>query len=99
VNPQKLLKQMQQAQERIQREIAEMRVEAASGGGMVKVELGGQKQLLALSIDPEVVNKDDVEMLQDLILAAINEAGRKVDDAVQEKIGGLTGGMKIPGLT
>lgn len=99
MNPQKLLKQMQQAQERIQREIAELRVEAASGGGMVKVEVGGQKQLLALSIDPEVVNKDDVEMLEDLILAAVNEAGRKVDDAVQAKIGGLTGGIKIPGLT
>lgn len=98
-NPQKLLKQMQQAQERIQREIAELRIEAAAGGGMVKVEMGGQKQLLSLKIDPEVVSKDDVEMLQDLVLAAVNEAGRQVDDAVQEKVGGLTGGMKIPGLT
>ncbi len=98
-DPRKLMKQLQQAQERIQSEIAAMVVEATSGGGMVKVEMDGQKQLLRLSIDPEVVNKDDVEMLQDLVLAAINEANRKVDEAVQEKVGGLTGGMKIPGLT
>ncbi len=97
-NPQKLLKQMQQAQERIQREIAELKLEASAGGGMVRVVMGGQKQLLELKLDPEVVNKDDVEMLQDLVLAAVNEAGRKVDEAVQEKLGGLTGGLKIPGL-
>jgi len=99
VNPQKLLKQMQQAQERIQREIAEMKVEASAGGGMVKVVMGGQKQLLELKLDPEVVSKDDVEMLQDLVLAAVNEAGRKVDEAVQEKLGSLTGGMRIPGFS
>ena len=98
-NPQKLLKQMQQAQERIQREIAEMKVEASAGGGMVKVVMGGQKQLLELKLDPEVVSKDDVEMLQDLVLAAVNEAGRKVDEAVQEKLGSLTGGMRIPGFS
>jgi DNA-binding YbaB/EbfC family protein len=98
-DPRKLMKQLQQAQERIQSEIASMIVEATSGGGMVKVEMDGQKQLLRLTIDPEVVSRDDVEMLQDLILAAINEASRKVDAAVQEKLGGLTGGMKIPGLT
>ena len=98
-DPRKLMKQLQQTQERIQSEIAAMVVEAASGGGMVKVEMDGQKQLLRLAVDPEVVSKDDVEMLQDLILAAVNEANRKVDEAVQEKIGGLTGGMKIPGLT
>jgi DNA-binding YbaB/EbfC family protein len=98
-DPRKLMKQLQQAQERIQSEIASMVVEATSGGGMVKVEMDGQKQLLRLTIDPEVVSRDDVEMLQDLILAAINDASRKVDAAVQEKLGGLTGGMKIPGLT
>jgi nucleoid-associated protein EbfC len=97
-NPQKLLKQMQQAQERIQREIAELRMEATTGGGMVKVQVDGQKQLLSLTLDPEVVNKEDVEMLQDLVLAAVNEAGRKVDEAIQEKVGGLTGGMKLPGM-
>jgi DNA-binding YbaB/EbfC family protein len=98
-DPRKLMKQLQQVQERIQSEIAAMVVEATSGGGMVKVEMDGQKRVLRLTIDPEVVNKDDVEMLQDLVLAAINEASRKVDEAVQEKVGGLTGGMKIPGLT
>lgn len=98
-DPRKMMKQLQQAQERIQAEIAALTVEAASGGGMVKVEVDGQKQLLRLTIDPEVVNKDDVEMLQDLVLAAVNEASRKVDEAIQEKVGGLTGGMNIPGLT
>ena len=98
-DPRKLMKQLQQTQERIQSEIAAMVVEATAGGGMVKVEMGGQKQLIRLTLDPEVVSRDDVEMLQDLILAAVNEANRKVDEAVQEKIGGLTGGMKIPGLT
>jgi len=98
VNPQKLMKQFQAAQERLQQEIAALSVEAASGGGMVKVTMDGQKALVSLQIDPEVVNKDDVEMLQDLILAAVNEASRKVDSTIQEKIGGLTGGLKIPGF-
>ena len=98
-DPRKMMKQLQKAQEQMQAEIAALVVEATSGGGMVKVELDGQKQLVSLTIDPEVVSKDDVEMLQDLVVAAVNEASRKVDDAIQEKVGGLTGGMKIPGLT
>ena len=98
-DPRKMMKQLQEAQERIQSEIAALVVEASSGGGMVKVEVDGQKQLLSLTIDPEVVSKDDVEMLQDLVVAAVNEASRKVDEAIQEKVGGLAGGMKIPGLT
>jgi len=98
VNPQKLMKQLQQAQERMQQEIAVLEIEANSGGGMVKVVMDGQKSLKSLRIDPEVVSKEDVEMLQDLVTAAVNEAARKVDEAIQEKIGGLTGGMKIPGL-
>ena len=97
-DPRKLMKQLQQAQEKIQTEIAALVVEASSGGGVVKVEMDGQKQLRSLKIDPEVVSKDDVEMLQDLVLAAINEAGRKVDEAIQQKVGGLTGGLKLPGL-
>ncbi len=98
-DPRKMMKQLQEAQERIQTEIAALVVEATSGGGMVKVEVNGQKQLRRLTIEPEVVNKDDVEMLQDLVVAAVNEASRKVDEAIQEKVGSLTGGMKIPGLT
>jgi DNA-binding YbaB/EbfC family protein len=97
-DPRKLMKQLQQQQEKMQAEIAALVVEATSGGGMVKVEVDGQKQLRRLTIDPEVVSKDDVEMLQDLVVAAVNEAGRKVDDAIQEKVGALTGGMKIPGM-
>jgi DNA-binding YbaB/EbfC family protein len=98
-DPRKLMKQLQQAQEKMQAEIAALVVEATSGGGMVKVAVDGQKQLLRLTIDPEVVSKDDVEMLQDLVVAAVNEASRKVDEQIQEKVGGLTGGMNIPGLT
>jgi len=97
-DPRKLMKQLQQAQEKIQAEIAALVVEATVGGGVVRVEMDGQKQLRSLKIDPEVVSKDDVEMLQDLVLAAVNEAARKVDEAIQEKVGGLTGGMKLPGF-
>ncbi|MCU0242139.1 MAG: YbaB/EbfC family nucleoid-associated protein [Vicinamibacteria bacterium] len=97
-DPRKLMKQFQQAQERIQEEIAAMSIEASSGGGMVKAVLTGDKKLVSLTIDPQVVNQEDVEMLQDLILAAINEAAHKADLAVHEKIGGLTAGLKIPGL-
>jgi nucleoid-associated protein EbfC len=97
-DPRKLMKQLQQAQERMQQEIAAPRIKSTSGGGMVTVSMDGQKALVALKIDPQVVNKDDVEMLQDLVLAAVNDAARKVDQAIQEKVGALTGGMKIPGL-
>ena len=97
-DPRKLMKQLQQAQEKIQAEIAALVVEATVGGGVVRVEMDGQKQLRSLKIDPEVVSRDDVEMLQDLVLAAVNEAGRKVDEAIQQKVGGLTGGMKLPGF-
>lgn len=98
-DPRKLMKQLQQAQEKIQAEIAALVVEASTGGGMVTVEMDGQKHVRRLKIDPEVVSREDVEMLQDLVVAAVNEAARKVDEEVQQKIGGLTGGLKIPGLT
>ena len=92
------MKQLQQAQERMQQEIAALRIESSSGGGMVTVTMDGQKNVTSLKIDPEVVSKDDVEMLQDLVMAALNDAARKVDQAIQEKVGALTGGMKIPGF-
>ena len=98
MNIQQMMKQAQQMQERLQKQMAEMRVEATAGGGMVTVVMSGAKQLLSLKIDPEVVSKDDVEMLQDLILAAINDAQRKVDEALQQQMGGMMGGLKIPGL-
>jgi DNA-binding YbaB/EbfC family protein len=86
-------------QDQLQRELAETQVEATAGGGMVTVVMTGVKQLRSVTIDPEVVSKDDVEMLQDLIVAAINDAQRKVDDEVSGKMGGMMGGLKIPGLT
>lgn len=97
-NPKQLMKQMQQMQDKMQREIAALEVEATSGGGMVKVVMDGSKNVKSLAIDPEVVSKDEVEMLQDLITAALAECGRKVDEALQEKLGGMAGGMKLPGL-
>ena len=98
-DPRKLMKQFQQMQERLQQEIAAISVEATAGGGMVKVEMDGMKALRSVAIDPEVVSKDDVAMLQDLIVAAVNEAARKVDEEIAEKTQSLTGGLpKIPGL-
>jgi DNA-binding YbaB/EbfC family protein len=98
MNIQQMMKQAQQMQERLKQQMAELRVEASSGGGMVKVVINGAKQLLELTIDPEVVSKDDVEMLQDLIVAAVNDAQRKADEQMQNLVGGMMGGMKIPGL-
>jgi DNA-binding YbaB/EbfC family protein len=98
MNIQQMMKQAQQMQERLQKQMAEMRVEATAGGGMVTVVINGLKQIQSLEIDPEVVSKDDVEMLQDLILAAINDAQRKAEDELNRSVGGMMGGMKIPGL-
>jgi DNA-binding YbaB/EbfC family protein len=99
MNIQKMMQQAQQMQERLQKQMAEMRVEASAGGGMVTVVFNGHKQLQSLKIDPEVVSKDDVEMLQDLIVAAINDAHRKIDEALAGQMQGMMGGLKLPGLT
>jgi nucleoid-associated protein EbfC len=98
VNIQSMMKQAQEMQERLKKQMADMRVEATAGGGMVTVVVNGVKQLQSIRIDPEVVSKEDVEMLQDLILAAVNDAGRKVDEQLGQSMSGLLGGMKIPGL-
>ena len=98
MNLQNMMKQAQQMQERLQKQMAEMRIEATAGGGMVTVVVNGAKQLQSIRIDPEVVSKDDVEMLQDLILAAVNDAHRKADEAMAQTMGGMMGGLKIPGL-
>jgi hypothetical protein len=98
MNIQQMMKQAQQMQERLQKEVAEIRVEATAGGGMVTVVMTGTKLLQKLTIDREVVSADDVEMLQDLVLAAINDAHRKVDEEIQRRVGGMMGGMRIPGL-
>jgi len=91
---QKLQAQMAAMQE----EVAKKKVDATAGGGMVTVEANGKQELTAIKIDPEVVNRDDVQMLEDLVLAAANEALRKSRDLVQQELGKLTGGLKIPGL-
>jgi DNA-binding YbaB/EbfC family protein len=98
MNIQQMMKQAQQMQERMQKEMSGLKVEGNAGGGMVTVVMNGAKQVQSLKIDPEVVSKDDVEMLQDLIVAAINDAHRKADEEMSQKMGGMMGGLKIPGL-
>ncbi len=94
MNMQQMMKQAQAMQEKMQKEMEEMVVDATAGGGVVSVKMQGTKELLALQIDPEAVKDGDVEMLQDMIVAAVNEAGRKVDEAMKSKLGG----MLPPGL-
>ena len=98
MNIQNMMKQAQEMQERLQKQMAELRIEATAGGGMVTVTVNGTKQLQSITIDPEVVSKDDVEMLQDLIAAAVNDAHRKVDEQLGQTMSGMFGGLKIPGL-
>jgi DNA-binding YbaB/EbfC family protein len=99
MNIQQMMKQAQEMQNRLQKQMAELRVEGNAGGGMVTVVINGAKQVQSVKIDPEVVSKEDVEMLQDLIVAAINDAQRKADEEMAQKMGGmLPPGLKIPGL-
>jgi DNA-binding YbaB/EbfC family protein len=100
VNIQKLMRQAQEMQSKMQRELAELVVEAAAGGGMVTVKMTGHKQLVGVVIDAEIVAANDPAMLADLVLAAVNEAGRKVDEAMQSRLGALTGGLPggLPGF-
>jgi DNA-binding YbaB/EbfC family protein len=98
MNLQQLMKQAQQMQEKLQKQMEATVVDATAGGGMVAVKMNGQKQLLSIEIDPEVFTSGDKDMLQDLIVAAVNEGIRKVDEALAGQLGGLTGGLKIPGL-
>ena len=95
----KQAQQMQGMMKQAQQMLAETKVEATAGGGMVTVAMNGQKRILRMTIEPEVVSQNDVEMLQDLIVAAVNDAQSKVDEAISGKMGGMMGGMKIPGLT
>src|SRR6201997_2705154 len=95
-NLQQLMSQAKQQYETLQKKMQETVVDASSGGGTVNVKMDGRKQLLSLKIDPEAVKSGDVEMLQDLITAAVNGAARKVDDAMQSVMGGMLGG--IPGI-
>ncbi len=97
----KLLKQAQQVQERLaemQAKLGEKTVEATAGGGMVTVVMNGRHELVSIKIEPEVVNPSDVEMLEDLIMAAVNEARSKVDEMIKTEMSALTGGLPIPGM-
>jgi DNA-binding YbaB/EbfC family protein len=93
-NMQAMMKQAQQMQQRMQEEVAQIRVEASAGGGMVTVRMDGNKNVLTVKIDPEVAS--DLEMLQDMIVAACNEATKKVDEETQGKVRGMLGGMGLP---
>ena len=97
-NMMKEAQKLQAQMEKMQEEIAKRTVDATAGGGMVTVQANGKQELLSIKIDPEVINKDDAQMLEDLVLAACNEALRKSRELVQQELGKLTGGLKIPGL-
>lgn len=97
-NLQELMSQAKQQYEVLQKKMQETVVEGSAGGGTVAVKMDGRKQVLSIKIDPEAIKSGDVEMLQDLITAAINGAGKKVDDSMQSVMGGMLGGMGIPGI-
>jgi DNA-binding YbaB/EbfC family protein len=94
-NIRQLMKQAQQMQEKLQRELAELVVEASVGGGMVTVKMSGHKQLVSVKIDPEVMDPRDPSMLEDLILAAVNEAGRKIEESMQDRVENFASGLPI----
>src|SRR5580700_222037 len=101
---QQMLSQFRQVQEKLEKQIGEISVEASAGGGMVSVKMNGQKQLTEVHIEPDVFKGKDQEMLQELILAAVNDATRRIDDELSKQVKDLAGGMpgimglKIPGL-
>jgi DNA-binding YbaB/EbfC family protein len=97
-NLMKEAQKLQQQMEKMQAEVAQRKVDATAGGGMVTVEANGKQEIVSIKIDPEVINKDDAQMLEDLVLAACNEALRKSKEMMQQELGKLTGGLKIPGL-
>jgi DNA-binding YbaB/EbfC family protein len=94
----KMIQQMQNRLEKIQRELAETIVEGTAGGGVVKVQVTGAREFQGIKIDPSAVDPDDVEMLEDLITAAVQDAMARATSTAEDKMGALTGGMKIPGL-
>ena len=93
-----IMKQAQKMQERLQKQMEELKVEGSAGGGMVTVTMSGTRKVIGVKISPEVFGSGDAEMLEDLILAAVNVASQQVDEAMKDQVGGLTGGLKIPGL-
>lgn len=97
-NMMKQVQKMQQDMARLQSELEEKEVEATAGGGAVKVVATGKKNIVSINISPEVVDEDDIEMLEDLVMAAVNEALVKADEMVNSEMSKITGGMNIPGL-
>lgn len=99
MNPKQLQDMMERAQEmqrQMQQKMQDLKVEASAGGGAVTVKMNGAKQVLAVTLSPDIVQSGDMEMLQDMIAAAVNEAGRQVDQAMQSQLGGMLGGMGLP---
>lgn len=99
MNIQKMMKDLQRMQAKLQEDIETLEVDGAAGGGMVTTRMNGKKQLLALTLSPEATTPGDRELLEDLIVAAVNDAGRKVDDEIARLTQGMTSGLKIPGLS
>jgi DNA-binding YbaB/EbfC family protein len=99
MNIQKMMKDLQRMQTKLQGEIETLELEAGAGGGAVVARMNGKKELVGLTLTPEAITPDDPGMMQDLIIAAVNEAGRRIDEEIQRKTQGLAGGMKIPGLS
>jgi nucleoid-associated protein EbfC len=97
-NLQAMMGQVKKMQAEMKQQLETLRVEASSGGGMVTVTMNGSKRVLGVKIDPDVMKSGDLEMLQDLVQAAVNAAGQKVDEAMSEKLGGLAGALNLPGL-
>jgi len=95
----KMMKNLQQMQSKLQEQMDALEVEASSGGGVVTARMNGKKELLAIKFSPEAITPDDPELLEDLVIAAVNEAGHKVDAELQQMTQGMAGGLKIPGLS
>jgi DNA-binding YbaB/EbfC family protein len=92
------MKEAQKMQEKIQEEIKNLVIETSSGGGMVTVKMSGEKKVLSLKIDPSIISKEEKDMLEDLIVAALNEAGERVDEEIESKVGRMTSGLGLPGF-
>ena len=99
MNLQKMMKDLQKMQDKLQAEMDTLEVEASAGGGVVTARMNGKKELTAIRLAPESITPDDPELLQDLVLAAVNEAGRKVDAELHRLTQGMAGGLRIPGLS
>jgi hypothetical protein len=98
MNINQMMKQAAKMQEQVQKQAAQTKAEGTAGGGAVTVVINGLKQVLSLKIDPEVVSKEDTEILQDMIVAAFVDAHKKVDEDMKKQMGGLLGGMGLPGF-